>query len=221
MTTPQLFRISGLSLQVGAVAFAIHVVLRSLVTAGAAPATVAEQGLWVPISTLGLVGAALVLLGLPALYARVSGLLGFVGVVLIAVAWLFFGVFLSLYSVVLLPWLAQKAPFLVATSAPLPTGFVVVLLAALLAWFVGTALLAVPFVRGQLRPRWVGYLLPVSALWVVVGDLILAPGGPAANLAVNLLSNLGPILLVAALGYLGFGMWSQSDRADALGSATA
>ena len=217
MTSSRLYRISGLGLLIGAVAFVVHVVLRSLITAGVDPSTFAKQGLWVPINALGVMGAALVLLGLPAMYARVAGptgLLGLVGVVLVAVAWMFFGVFLSLYSVLLLPWLADKAPSLVAASAPLPAGFVIAFIAGLVAWFVGAALLAIPFIRGRAQPRWVGYALPASALWVVVGDFIIAPSGPATNLAINLLSNLGPVLLLVAVGHLGSRMWSEHAPAS-------
>jgi hypothetical protein len=87
-------------------------------------------------------------------------------------------------------------------------GFVVAFALGLLAWLFGAVLLAVPFVRRQARARWVGYLLPVSALWVLVGSFVVAPGGPAGNLAVNLLSNLGPVLLLIGLGYLGFRAWA-------------
>src|SRR3990170_8079232 len=212
MTSSQLFRISGLGLFVGAIAFVVHVVLRAVITAGPAPATVAKQSSWVPISALGLMGAALVLLGLPAMYARMAGptgVIGLVGVVLIALALMFFGVFLSLYSVLVLPWLADKAPSLVAASVPLPVGFVIAFIAGLVAWFVGAVLLAIPFIRGRVQPRWVGYVLPASALWVVVGSTIIAPSGPATNLAINLLSNLGLVLLLVGVGYLGFRMWSE------------
>lgn len=216
MTSSQLFRISGLALLVGAVAFIVHIVARSVITAGPDPATFAQEGLWVPINTLGVIGAALVLLGLPVMYARMAGptgLPGLVGVVLIALAWMFLGLFLSLYSVLVAPWLADQAPALVAASAPLPTGFIIAFLAALVAEFVGSVLLAIPFIRGRIQPRWVGYLLPAAALLTVVGNVI-APTGPATNLAINLLSNLGPVLLMLALGYLGSRMWSEHAPAS-------
>jgi hypothetical protein len=44
---------------------------------------------------------------------------------------------------------------------------------------------------------------------VVVGDLAIAPSGPAKNLAINLLSNLGPVLLMVGVGYLGFRVWVE------------
>jgi hypothetical protein len=168
--------------------------------------------MWVPVNALGALGAALVLVGLPAVYARMAGqggLSGLVGFALIEVSWMFFGLFLSLYGALVLPWLAEQAPRLVAVSSPAPLGFVVAFAVGLLVWLLGAALLAVPFVRGPVRPRWVGYVLPASALWVLVGSFVIAPGGPASNLAVNLLSNLGPVLLLIGLGYLGFRAWAE------------
>src|ERR687893_627112 len=184
--------IGGLLVFVGAVAFVLHIVLRSVLTAGVDPAVSAQAGLWVPVNALGALGAALVLVGLPAVYARMAGqggLPGLVGFALIEVSWTFFGVFLSLYGALVLPWLADQAPRLVAGSSPTPLGFVVAFALGLLAWLVGAALLAAPFVGGPARARWVGYVLPASALWVLVGSFVVAPGGPASNLAVNLLSN--------------------------------
>ncbi len=213
----QLSGIGGLLVFVGAGAFVLHVILRSVLTAGVDPAVSAQAGLWVPVNALGALGAALVLLGLPAVYARMSGqggLPGLVGVALIAAAWMFFGVFLSLYGALVAPWLADEAPSLVAADAPTPEGVVVSFAVGLLAWLLGAVLLAVPFVRGPARARWVGYVLPASALWVLVGSFVIAPGGPASNLAVNLLSNLGPVLLLIGLGYLGFRAWAE-QRAPA------
>jgi hypothetical protein len=212
VTGTRLFRIGGLLVIVGAVLFVLHVVLRSVLTAGVDPAVSAQVGLWVPLNALGALGAALVLLGLPAVYARMAGeggLTGLVGFALIEVSWMFFGVFLSLYGALVLPWLADQTPRLVAASAPTPLGFVVAFALGLLAWLVGAVLLAVPLVRGHARARWVGYVLPASALWVLVGTLVIAPDGPASNLAVNLLSNLGPVLLLIGLGYLGFRAWAE------------
>ena len=90
----------------------------------------------------------------------------------------------------------------------------------LLAWLLGAALLAAPFVGGRVRPRWVGYVLPASALWTLVGSFVIAPNGPASNLAVNLLSNLGPVLLLIGLGYLGFRAWAGCAPAARVGPGT-
>jgi hypothetical protein len=191
-----------------------------VLTAGVDPAVSAQAGLWVPVNVLGALGAALVLLGLPVVYARMApqgGLPGLVGFALIEVSWMFFGPFLSLYGALVLPWLADRAPSLVAGSSPTPLGFVVAFALGLLAWLVGAVLLAVPFMRGRMRPRWVGYVLPASGLWVLVGSFVIAPGGPASNLAVNLLSNLGPVLLLSGLGYLGFRAWTERATTKPVG----
>lgn len=217
MTAPPIQRAAGLGLSSGALLFVAHIVLRSVVTAGVEPAVFATRSSWVSINALGLAGAVLVLLSLPAMYARLAspiGLMGLVGVTLLAVAWLFFGVFLSLYGLLILPWLADAAPSLVSGSAPGPAGVLVAFATGLLAWLVGTVLLGIPFVRGRVEPRWVGYLLPGSALWMLAGNLVIAPNGPAATVPINLLSNLGPVLLSAALGYMGLRMWSNTSREE-------
>jgi len=214
MTISQLYRISGLGMLIGAIAFVLHIVLRSLVTAGVDPSTFAKQDLWVLINALGVVGAALVLLGLPAMYARTSvlfGMSGFIGMVLLAIAWMFIGLFLSLYSVLILPWLAHRAPSLIVASEPLPVAFVIAFAIGLVAWLAGSVLLAVPFLRKRVPPTWVGYTLVTSGAWMVIGNVFIAPSGPASNLAVNLLSNLGPVLLLIGITYLGYRMFSEHD----------
>ena len=212
MTSLRLYRISGLGLAIGAALFIVHVIARSMVTAGLEPSASAMQALWIPINALGVVGAMLVSLGLPAMYARfadLSGRMGLIGIVLIAGAWMFFGVFLSFYGALVMPWLADKAPTLVAKSAAVPTAFVVAFILGLLAWILGTVLFAIPFIRGHMRPRWVGYALPASTLWTLIGDLVIAPSGPV-HILMNLLSNLGPVIFLIAVGYLGWQMRSDS-----------
>jgi hypothetical protein len=113
MTNAQLLRASGLALVIGAVGFTVHIVARSAITAGAGGVTLtfARDGLWVPVNALGVIGALLVLVGMPAMYARMassSGLLGLIGVLLLALGWLFFGLFLTFYSMLVLPWLADN-----------------------------------------------------------------------------------------------------------------
>lgn len=191
----------------GAVTYGIHIVARSVLTAGVDPASSAEAPLWVPVNALGVVGSVLVLVGLPAIADRMAariGRAGITGVALIAASWILFGPFLSLYGALVQPWLADEAPHLLTGPAATPTGFVIALALGLLAWLAGAALLARPFLSGRAQPRWVGLALPASAVWFLIGSLVIAPDGPAGNLAVNLLSNAGPLLLLAALGWLGY-----------------
>lgn len=201
VTDKRLSGIGGLLVFVGAVAFIVHIVLRSVLTAGVDPAVSAQEGLWVAVNALGALGAALV------------------GFALIVVSWTFFGLFLSLYGALVLPWLAEQAPRLISGSSSTPLGFVVAFALGLFVWLLGGVLLASPFVRGTGRTRWVGYVFPASALWTLVGSFVIAPGGPASNLAVNLLSNLGPVLLLVGLGYLGFRAWAEPAPAKHVGPA--
>ena len=221
MTGDRVVRIGGLILMVGALASVVHVVARSVLTAGVDPAVSARAASWVPVNALGALGAALVLLGLPAAYARVAGpggVPGLVGVALVALAWMFLGLFLALYGALVAPWLAAAAPGLLARTTPLPAGIVAAFVAALGAELAGCSLLSVPFLRGRVAPRWVGFALPAAALLTVVGDL-LAPSGPSTSLPVNLLSNSGPVVLAIALGRLGFGAWSVRAPAALEGGA--
>jgi hypothetical protein len=194
-----------------------------VLTAGADPAVSARTSLWAPVNALGALGAALALVGLPAVYARLArqgGLPGLIGFALIETSWMFFGLFLSLYGALVLPWLAEQAPRLVDGASSTPASFVVAFALALLAWLVGAALFAIPFVRGTARPRWVGCLLPASALWALAGSFVIAPTGPASDLAVNLLSNLGPALLLIGLGGLGMRAWTERCAVRRVGPGT-
>lgn len=189
----------------GAVLFIVHLLARSAITAEMAPLAFLTHPLWVPINVLGAIGAALVVLGLPVMYSRLTrwgGSSSVVGVVLLSAAWLFLGLFVSVYAALVAPWLASNAPDLVKASAPPPRGVVIAFVLALLVELIGSILLGAAFIRGRLSPRWVGHALPIAAVLTIVGSL-LAPTGPASNLAMNLATNSGPLLLMAVFVRLG------------------
>lgn len=210
----RLLRISGFGLLAGSVAFVLQVVLRSVITAGLDPAVFAKHGAWVrsrcvawwaPYWCSG--DCQECMPGWPAPF----GLPGLIGIVLLAAAWMFVALFLSLYSALVLPWLADRAPSLVV-SEPLPAAFVIAFAGGLIGWCAGAVLLAIPFIRKRAQPPWVGYALVASAVWMVIGNLVIAPSGPASNLGVNLLSNLGPVLLLAGVSRLGYCMsWEPAS----------
>ncbi len=204
--------IGGRMIAGGAIAYTLHVVMRSMLTAGVDPVDSARAALWVPVNALGAIGAGAVLLGLPAIAGRLAGrdsTRGLLGFGLLAASWTFFGVFLSLYGAIVMPWLADRAPELL--SGATPTAFAVAFALGLLAWLAGAVMLASPYLRGRRHPRWIGVLLPGSALWFMIGSFLIAPDGPASNLALNLLSNLGPVLLLFAFGYLGYRAWTEAE----------
>ncbi len=68
------------------------------------------------------------------------------------------GLFLSLYSVLVAPWLADKAPALVAASAPIPAGFIIAFIVGLVAEFVGSVQVALQATwRSTCYRTWVQY----------------------------------------------------------------
>jgi hypothetical protein len=207
-----LFRVGGLALLTGSAAFVVHLVLRSVVTAGSDLVVVAQAASWAPINTLGLVAAVLVLLGMPAMIPLMldsGGRATLLGLALLAAAWMFFGLFLSLFGLLVVPWLADQAPWVMASAAPRPPAFLATFGIGLLNWITGTVLVAIPFIRHRAGPTWVGYVVLASSFALVVGNLLIAPSGPASNLGLNLLSNTGPMLLLSGIGYLGFRLWSE------------
>jgi hypothetical protein len=205
--SPLFLRLCGFALMTGAVGFIAHLVARSILTAAASgsTATFATHSLWVPVNALGAFGAALVVLGLSGLYASFAYTherLALFGSTLIGLAWMVLGVFLSLYSMIVLPWLATTMPGLVDGLNSEPAT-IVTFGVGVIAELVGTILLAIPLVRHRAASTWIGYTLLASALMLVLGDFVIAPGGPATNVAINLVSNLGPMLLMVAVGSLG------------------
>ena len=208
MTPSNLTRLGGQALMFGGVTSALHLVARSVVTSSTGVVDLALSHGWVALNFLGTGGAILLLVGLGALLPTLvsaGGLLGLIGLALVAWFWLFSGVFLGLYAALLMPWLARGAPWMLGPEADVPLALLVVFGSALLALCSGAALLAIPFFRRRLEPLWVGIALPGGAALALVGDLI-APRGPSSTLALNLFTNLGPVLVAVALGSLGLGL---------------
>ena len=209
--------IGGLLVFSGAIVYVAHVIWRSVLTAGLGPTDSAQAGLWVPVNALGALGALLVLVGWPAVSTRTVASRtpwSLIGFALIEVSWAFFGVFLSLHGALIQPWMAKEAPELITGSSSTSLGIVVAFAVGIAAWFLGATLVTIPMVREATGERWVGYLLLASAMWFLVGSFVIAPDGPASNLLANLLSNLGPVLLLIALGWLGLRSW-MDQRTDA------
>lgn len=197
----------GLLMLAGAVGFGAHIVARSFLTAGVDVVASAQNPLWIPVNVLGAVGAGLVLLGTPAISSRFvkpGSRIGVTGLGLVAGSWMFFGVFLGLYGALVQPWLAGEAPGMLDGSPPL--AFAVTFAIGALAWLGGSVIVA-----REARDRWVRYLLPASGLWFLVGSFALAPDGPANELGMNLLSNMGPVLLAAGFGRAGYQAWRKDS----------
>jgi hypothetical protein len=212
MSSNEAFRVAGLALVVGAVLSFVGSLLSSLLFAGNDPTPYAGNALFVPINILSTVGAALLLLGVPALYLSRPegwGVLGLIGFVLIFATGLMFGIFFSLLSALLLPYLVQHAPSTVKGNGP-PAFFPFFILGTVFE-VIGLLLLAVPIVRGFVAERWVGYVLLAAAVLGVVGFFVGGGNGPS-NPLLSLFGSLGSLLLFVALGWLGYLLWTSHAR---------
>ena len=167
----------------------------------------AQNSGYIALNILNAVGAILFVYGMPGLFARWRhewGGLGTAGLALIGLVAMLFGVFLSLLTAIVLPWLAAKAPDLMKDQNGPPAMFVFFLV-AVACLIVGNILMAIPILRGRVGPRWVGYLLIVSAL-VSIAGFFIPRGGPDSqpSLLLSLFSSLQPLLLFVAIATLGF-----------------
>jgi hypothetical protein len=211
MSSREAFRLGGLALVVGAVISFVATLLNTILFSGNDPTPYAGNALFVPVNVLSALGAGLLLLGLPVLYLSRPegwGVLGLIGFVLVFATGLMFGIFFSLLSALLLPYLAQQAPATVKGNGP--PAFFPFFIFGIVVEVIGLLLLAVPIVRGFVAERWVGYVLIAAAALGVVGFFV--SGNGPTNPLLALLGNLGSLLLFVALGWLGYLLWTGHAR---------
>jgi hypothetical protein len=215
MTPAGLFRLSGLALTVGAIVAVIGNIATSVLFPDMNSPSEAMSASYVPLNLLATVGTVLVLLGFPGLYAwraHEMGIAGLVGAVLIALTGMMFGVFFGLFSVLFQPYLAAQAPQIFSGDGP-PALFPFFILGTVFQ-VIGSILFALPMLRGRMLPRWPGYALVVSALVAIVSFFLGGPGSPTTPLTI-LANLLPPVLLIIALGWLGYLLWAGSPQTSA------
>jgi hypothetical protein len=221
MSSSPTVKLSGLAVVSGAVVVFVTALLGALLFVGNDPSAYANDGLYVPVNVLGFLGFAVLLVGFPAIFVAWEGKVGALGVIglcLIFLTGLMFGVFFTLMAAVLIPYLTQHAPNLLKGSNGPPALFVF-FIAGSLAQVVGCVLLAIQILRGLASQRWVGVVLVLSAVMQVVSFFT---GGSSSNVLQSLISNLGELLILVALAGIGYELWSQTPAAAPLrtGSAT-
>jgi hypothetical protein len=207
MSSTQLFRVSGISLLLGALFSLITALVSFFVNTSftASPATF-QSPLWSTHYSLSFASIALTLIGLPAFYLRMRGQrgdrLGFFGLLFIV-----FGTFLILgmagYFVSVLPLVAAKAPQIL-TATLVSSGFGIFPLGGTLFLTIGTILLGIVVLRAKVFPTMVGILL---LAWTVLNLLnFFFQSGLLATLA-GLLSALA---WAAAYGWVGMMLVQQA-----------
>jgi hypothetical protein len=197
---------------VGAALSLLQLLFSSLVYSSNDPTAYVKDPAWAATNLIGVVAVLLVIVGLPGVYAsradRAGGM-GLIALVSIGITGLMFPFFFGLVSVMILPWLADMAPSVVSGSNSGPPSFFSYFITGTVIQLVGTVLLAILFLGGRLLPRWIGYVFAASSILAVVGFFLNGQNAPS-NVIINLISNLSPLLMLAALTYMGHQTWSAS-----------
>ena len=206
MSSTQLFRVSGISLLLGALINLIAALLVFFVNTSftASPATF-QSPLWSTYYSLYFTAMALTLIGLPAFYLRLRGQRGdrwgFFGLLFILL-----GSFLVLgmagYFVSVLPVVATKAPQVL--TAAFQSSFGIFPLGGTVFLTVGTILLGISVLRAKAFPTMVGTLLLASAALSLLGYVF------QSGLLATLVSLLSTIASAAAYGWVGMMLVQQS-----------
>jgi hypothetical protein len=213
MTAPQLYRLCGYALVIGAIVSIITQVVSAVLFPRNNDPTYAQNALFVPLALISVAAAALLLLGLPgwyAMHARAAGVSGLVGFVAIFITGLMFPIFFNLFGALIFPLLATQAPQLLRNEAPSPAFFSYFIVGTLLQ-LVGVIGLAIPMLRGRVLPRWPGYALVVSAPLVVVSFFLNGPDVAQSALTVAL-NNLPVLLLFVAFVGLGWKLLTKPSE---------
>lgn len=165
--------------------------------------------LWALVHLALVIGAAALLLGLPAIYIRQAGVVGSTGLLgfcLLFVGFLGIGFFVPAVQAVLLPWVYDKASctlgcHLLSTSdgPPLYVWFYEI---EALATFIGLILLDWATARAATYPAWSGYLL------IAAGALAL----PLALTNLPAVLSLVPLLLgLVGISWIGLSLISKEQ----------
>ena len=169
MSSRSLYRLSGGTLIVGSLLIFLNSILGAILFPGHS-STHAQvlSAPWLLVTLLVLVGSLLFVIGLPSMYLRQAGragVLGLIGFILLFLAILLQGAAFSSVQIVILPFLAQKAPQLMAG---LPVSAFLLLLISGLMQMIGAILLGIATMRASVFPRWAGILLLASGILLVL-----------------------------------------------------
>jgi len=192
MSSATLYRLSGISLCVGSLLVIIGII-PGLFSGNDQTSAIAVSG-----SLVRLIGAMLVALGLPGVYARQakrSGILGLIGYIC-TFFWILMAMAFEPIIAFVLPFLAVKAPAVVHGS--LPPGLFLFLIVDGLMLLVGGILLGIATLRAGISPRLVGLVLIVGALFNFVTNFLLPP-----------IADVGTVIVLVGLIWLAVGVQSE------------
>jgi hypothetical protein len=197
MSSTTLFRLSGISLLLGAIASVIagSMTLFFDSSLSAPPGTI-QSPLWPTYWSLVFVAAVLILMGLPALYLRQAerrgGLLGLIAVFLVVLGG-FLGMAITAYFVSIMPLQAAQAPDLI--NAGYESSLALFGIGATALGVIGPLLLGIAIIRAKVFPSLVGILLMVTA--------VLSPSTVFSGMLFTLMGLVGTVSAAIAYGWVG------------------
>jgi len=167
MSSRTLYRLSGGTLIVGSILILLASVVGAILFPGhsSTPAQVLGTS-WPLVILMTLIGSLLFVIGLPGMYLRQAGragVLGLIGFILLFFAILLQGTAFSSVQVVILPFLAQKAPQLLA-GHNLPFSAFLLLIVSGLMQMIGVILFGIATMRAHVFSRATGILLIASGI---------------------------------------------------------
>lgn len=202
MSSTTLYRLSGGTLIASSLLILVNTLLTAVLFPGhsSTPQQVLSPS-WVLVVMTVLVGSLLFVIGLPGMYLRQAGRAGTLG--LVGFILLFFGVLLqgatfSTVQVVILPFLAQKAPQLTGGNS-MPVAAFFLLIVSGLMYMIGAILLGIATMRASVFPRWVGILILVAGIAMV---LTIAPLPEAISTIVEAVSFIAFSVAFIQCGYM-------------------
>jgi hypothetical protein len=209
MSSSTLYRASGLALLVGAPLLIIGTALNDILYAGNDPHQYLSP-LYAVVTLVGLLGAVLLLIGIPGVVPRV-GRLGFAGFILT-----FLGGFLlsstSVVNLLVFPWLAQVAPTLAAGGPP---AYLIFLLVASALFALGGILLGIATLRAGILPRFVVVIL-------IIGVVLNFVDIPLTGILASVVSIVAFVFFASPFGWIGYVLMSERRvevaRADSASS---
>ncbi len=194
MSSRTLFRWGGLVMLVGSVITALSLLVQTANGDMGGP-------LWVPSNIVQLVGVVLIIIGFPAFYAalaRMLGGLGLIGYVLVMATGMMAGIGGAAIALVVPSFFANLPPPS-PNSAP-PAGIMNYFIIAGFLQLVGGLAFGIALLRSHVLERLAGLLLIIGAVVAFVGNLL--PGNSP-------LGNLGSVLFVLALAWMGFALMTR------------
>ena len=210
MSSTTLYRLSGGTLIIGSLLILINTVLSSVLFPGhsSTPQQVVSLP-WQLVILSVLIGSLLFVIGLPGMYLRQAsraGTLGLVGFILLFLGILLQGTVFSTVQIIILPFLAQKAPHLTGGNSMPFSAFLLLIVSGLM-YMVGAILLGIATIRTHVFPRWAGILIVVSGIAFLLTLL------PLPDVFSTILETIAFIALSVAFLWCGYMLIAQKREA--------